>query len=61
MSTLALARAREAERLALEFPPGPERELHAQIAFLWREVAQIALARELSARRCPRTPPDNDS
>ncbi|HEX8569392.1 MAG TPA: hypothetical protein VF699_05645 [Caulobacteraceae bacterium] len=47
MSGRALARATEAERLALESPPGAERELYVQIAFLWRELAQMALAREL--------------
>lgn len=45
----AVARALEAEGLAEASPPGRERDLYLGIAYLWRELAQLALLDQLQA------------
>ena len=47
-----MARAREAETLAAELAPGPERTMLEEIATLWREIAQHQTLDEL--RRLPK-------
>ena len=46
----AVARAREAEQLAGELEPGPERTMLEEIATLWREVAQHQVFEDLRRR-----------
>ena len=46
----AVARAKEAETLAAELPPGCERAMIEEIARLWREFAQHQVVADLRRR-----------